>query len=157
MMFSVRTGLVFAAASCLLAEHLLLAGWLQSRLLLHVLVQLPLLVLLGWYWAMAIHERWQNWLNQFNRAGITGCVILTLRYDLLDDPASVGFVTRSVALRSGEGRHARNVVRWGIATDIPGCSPNCQRRVASGGVGDVDALGLDLSSITAAIVQQLLA
>ena len=73
---SIRTTVVCVAAVVLLIPPL--ANGLQSRLLLHVLVQLPLLVWLGWYWAGSFSPRAIARINQFNQLGITGVVVVSL-------------------------------------------------------------------------------
>jgi hypothetical protein len=54
-----------------------IGSWLESSLLLHVLVQLPLLVFLGWLAGGALPAEWVRRINTFNTAGIVGVLMMS--------------------------------------------------------------------------------
>jgi len=54
-----------------------IAAWLESSMLLHVLVQLPLLAWAGWLGGALLPPRWVEWLNRYNRRGVTGVVLVS--------------------------------------------------------------------------------
>lgn len=53
------------------------AAWLESSMLLHVLVQLPLLAWAGWLGGALLPSPWVEWLNRYNRRGVTGVVLVS--------------------------------------------------------------------------------
>ena len=54
-----------------------IGGLLESSMPLHVLVEIPLLVIIGIVFAVVLKDRVSNALNLFNRGGITGILIAT--------------------------------------------------------------------------------
>ena len=71
----VRATLLAAALAVLCATPV--AAWLESSMLLHVLVQLPLLAWAGWLAGGLLAPSWVNRLNQYNRRGVTGVVLIS--------------------------------------------------------------------------------
>lgn len=53
------------------------ATWLESSMLLHVLVQLPLLAWAGWLGGALLPSPWVEQLNRYNRRGVTGVVLVS--------------------------------------------------------------------------------
>lgn len=51
--------------------------WLESSMLSHVLIQLPLMVLMGWFAGELLPATWVRRINQFNYAGITGVILMS--------------------------------------------------------------------------------
>ncbi len=49
--------------------------FLESRMVLHMLVQIPLLVLVGWLFGMAARPLTLKWCDQWNRFGLPGILL----------------------------------------------------------------------------------
>ena len=75
---SQRSLVVAASVTALLFFPSVIAQTLQANLVTHMLVQLPLLVLLGWYWADALPANVCAHFNRFNRMGLSGVVLMSL-------------------------------------------------------------------------------
>lgn len=50
---------------------------LEAQMVLHLLFQLPALVLLGWLAAEMLPQSWHQRANQYNHHGLTGVVLIT--------------------------------------------------------------------------------
>ncbi|WP_415902508.1 hypothetical protein ACMXYR_00630 [Neptuniibacter sp. QD29_5] len=55
-----------------------LSELLEEQMVLHLLFQLPVLVLFGWFAGEILPKHWQTYLNRYNWQGITGVVVITV-------------------------------------------------------------------------------
>ncbi|WP_415889874.1 hypothetical protein ACMXYV_00725 [Neptuniibacter sp. SY11_33] len=55
-----------------------LSELLEEQMVLHLLFQLPVLVLFGWFAGEMLPKKWQISANQYNWQGITGVVVITV-------------------------------------------------------------------------------
>lgn len=71
-----RAALVLAGCALLAAPPL--RGWLESSMTRQMLVQMPLLALLGAGLAGAVPRRVREWVQRWNAAGVTGLVLASV-------------------------------------------------------------------------------
>lgn len=71
-----RAALVLAGCALLAAPPL--RGWLEASMTRHMLVQMPLLALLGAGLAGAVPRRVREWVQRWNAAGVTGLVLASV-------------------------------------------------------------------------------
>jgi hypothetical protein len=71
---------------------------LESRMPLHVLVQLPLLALAGWWWGKALPLDLLRWLGPWNRNGVTGLTLVVFTAIFWEMPRSLDGAVESAGL-----------------------------------------------------------
>lgn len=74
------------------------AAYLESIMIIHMLVQLPLLIVSGWLLAKAVINRWTNFLTAWNTNGVSGIilfVVITMYWMLpraLDEALTISYI-----------------------------------------------------------------
>lgn len=65
------------APGAALAGIALSATWLEQRMVTHMVIELPLIFIIGW-WAASTHGRGPAWLRAVNVSGLTGLSLATV-------------------------------------------------------------------------------